>query len=181
MDVNDPDNCKLLRYIFLPSQWTARSGSGFDTFLIEGYQYPGINHDLDPSNPLRAIPVDGTFVGPSALPLPDGPLLRHVAVDAGVRERPPSRAPGYQALGLRPSLFIRMAGTAASERRPLVHLLRIVRAHRHPAPYGHEGAAVSNAASSPSRGRGRSATLSLTAAPGVPPGPRELFGAAGRP
>jgi hypothetical protein len=47
MDVNDPDNCKLLRYINLPSQWTARSGSGFDTFLIEGYQYPGINHNLD--------------------------------------------------------------------------------------------------------------------------------------
>jgi hypothetical protein len=47
MDVNDPDNCKLLRYINLPSQWTTRAGSGFDTFLIEGYQYPGINHDLD--------------------------------------------------------------------------------------------------------------------------------------
>ena len=47
MDVNDPDNCKLMRYINLPSQWTTRAGSGFDTFLIEGYQYPGINHDLD--------------------------------------------------------------------------------------------------------------------------------------
>src|ERR1035437_5570647 len=47
MDVNDPDNCKLLRYINLPSQWTTRAGSGFDTFLIEGYQYPGINHNLD--------------------------------------------------------------------------------------------------------------------------------------
>jgi hypothetical protein len=47
MDVNDPDTCKLLRYINLPTQWTARAGSGFDTFLIEGYQYPGINHNLD--------------------------------------------------------------------------------------------------------------------------------------
>jgi len=47
MDVNDPDNGKLMRYINLPSQWTTRAGSGFDTFLIEGYQYPGINHDLD--------------------------------------------------------------------------------------------------------------------------------------
>ncbi len=47
MDVNDPDNCKLTRYINLPSQWTTRAGSGFDTFLIEGYQYPGINHNLD--------------------------------------------------------------------------------------------------------------------------------------
>jgi hypothetical protein len=47
MDVNDPDTCKLLRYVDLPSQWTTRAGSGFDTFLIEGYQYPGINHNLD--------------------------------------------------------------------------------------------------------------------------------------
>ncbi len=47
MDVNDPDNCRLLRYINLPPQWTTRAGSGFDTFLIEGYQYPGINHNLD--------------------------------------------------------------------------------------------------------------------------------------
>lgn len=47
MDVNDPDHCKLLRYINLPPQWTERAGSGFDTFLVEGYQYPGINHDLD--------------------------------------------------------------------------------------------------------------------------------------
>ncbi len=47
MDVNDPDTCRLLRYINLPLQWTTRAGSGFDTFLIEGYQYPGINHNLD--------------------------------------------------------------------------------------------------------------------------------------
>jgi hypothetical protein len=47
MDVNDPDNCKLMRYVNLPTQWTTRAGSGFDTFLIEGYHYPGINHDLD--------------------------------------------------------------------------------------------------------------------------------------
>ena len=47
MGVNDPDNCKLTRYINLPSQRTARAGSGFDTFLIEGDQYPDINHNLD--------------------------------------------------------------------------------------------------------------------------------------
>ena len=82
MDVNDPDNCKLLRYINLPSQWTARSGSGFDTFLIEGYQYPGINHNLDQASRLRAVSLEGTHLGPGALPLSDGPLLRHVAVDA---------------------------------------------------------------------------------------------------
>jgi hypothetical protein len=56
MDVNDPDNCKLLRYINLPSQWTTRTGSGFDTFLIEGYQYPGINHNLDQATRCAAYP-----------------------------------------------------------------------------------------------------------------------------
>jgi hypothetical protein len=56
MDVNDPDNCKLLRYINLPSQWTARAGSGFDTFLIEGYQYPGINHNLDQASRCAQYP-----------------------------------------------------------------------------------------------------------------------------
>ena len=56
MDVNDPDNCKLLRYINLPSQWTTRSGSGFDTFLIEGYQYPGINHNLDQASRCAQYP-----------------------------------------------------------------------------------------------------------------------------
>jgi hypothetical protein len=56
MDVNDPDTCKLLRYINLPSQWTTRAGSGFDTFLIEGYQYPGINHNLDQTSRCAAYP-----------------------------------------------------------------------------------------------------------------------------
>jgi hypothetical protein len=47
MDVNDPGTCRLLRYVNLPAQWTARAGSGFDTFVIEGYQYAGIDHNLD--------------------------------------------------------------------------------------------------------------------------------------
>jgi hypothetical protein len=54
--VNDPDNCKLLRYINLPSQWTTRAGSSFDTFLIEGYQYPGINHNLDQTSRCAQYP-----------------------------------------------------------------------------------------------------------------------------
>jgi hypothetical protein len=56
MDVNDPDSSKLTRYINLPSQWTTRAGSGFDTFLIEGYQYPGINHNLDQTSRCAAYP-----------------------------------------------------------------------------------------------------------------------------
>ena len=45
-----------LRYINLPTQWAARAGSGFDTFLIEGYQYPGIDHDLDKAVRCAAYP-----------------------------------------------------------------------------------------------------------------------------
>src|ERR1017187_3396619 len=56
MDVNDPDNCKLTQYINLPSQWTTRAGSGFDTFLIEAYQYPGIHHNLDQATPCAQYP-----------------------------------------------------------------------------------------------------------------------------
>jgi hypothetical protein len=47
LDVNDPDTCKLLRYINLPPQWTTRAGSGFDTFMCEGFAYAGVNHNLD--------------------------------------------------------------------------------------------------------------------------------------
>src|SRR5208337_329006 len=39
MDVNDPDTCRLTRYINLPAEWQARAGSGFDTFMSEGFQY----------------------------------------------------------------------------------------------------------------------------------------------
>ncbi len=45
IDVNDPDSCRLLRYINLPAQWTTRAG--FDAFLVEGYRDPGIDADLD--------------------------------------------------------------------------------------------------------------------------------------
>ena len=47
MDVNDPDTCKLMRYVNLPSAWQARAGSGFDTFISEGYQYAGMDFDID--------------------------------------------------------------------------------------------------------------------------------------
>ena len=31
MDVNDPDTCRLTRYINLPTEWQTRTGSGFGT------------------------------------------------------------------------------------------------------------------------------------------------------
>src|ERR1035437_8030372 len=81
-----------------------------------------------PGDPLQGVPMERTRLGPDALPLPDGPLLRHVAVDARVRQRQPSRAPGYQALGLRPYLSFRMAGPAEDLRREVESLLASDRA-----------------------------------------------------
>src|ERR1035438_4344639 len=53
-----------------------------------------------PDQPVRRVPVEGTRLGPGALPLSDGSLQRHLAVAEGVRERQPSRTADHQALGL---------------------------------------------------------------------------------
>jgi len=37
----------LNRYINLPLEWETQSGSGFDTFLIEGFQFAGVDRNLD--------------------------------------------------------------------------------------------------------------------------------------
>jgi hypothetical protein len=47
LDVNDPDTRQLNRYINLPIEWETKVGSGFDTFLIEGFQYAGIERNLN--------------------------------------------------------------------------------------------------------------------------------------
>ena len=65
---------------------------------------------------VTAHPTAEWSLGPSPLSLPDGPLLRNLAVAAGVRERQPPRAAGHQALGIRPSLPFRMAAPAAHNR-----------------------------------------------------------------
>ena len=56
MDVNDPDTCRLTRYITLPAEWQARAGSGFDTLMSEGLQYGGIHHNLDQASRCAAYP-----------------------------------------------------------------------------------------------------------------------------
>ena len=56
LDVNDPDNRRLLHYVNLPPAWQARAGSGFDTVLCEGFQYAGIDHDLDKAKRCAAYP-----------------------------------------------------------------------------------------------------------------------------
>jgi hypothetical protein len=56
MDVNDPDTCRLARYINLPTEWQARAGSGFDTFMCEGFQYGGIDHNIVKAQRCAAYP-----------------------------------------------------------------------------------------------------------------------------
>ncbi|SPE29612.1 hypothetical protein SBA6_1130034 [Candidatus Sulfopaludibacter sp. SbA6] len=48
-----------------------------------------------------------------------------MAMAKGARERQPSRAPGHQALGLRPSLPVRMADPPTNQRRPFLYLLGV--------------------------------------------------------
>jgi len=47
LDVNDPNTRRLNRYINLPIEWEAKAGSGLDTFLVEGFQFAGIDRNLD--------------------------------------------------------------------------------------------------------------------------------------
>lgn len=56
LDVNDPTNCRLLHYVNLPPAWQARAGSGFDTFLCEGFQYGGIDFNLDEAQTCAGYP-----------------------------------------------------------------------------------------------------------------------------
>jgi hypothetical protein len=46
-DVDDPITAPLMYYVNLPAAWMTRSGSGFDTFMIEGFGYNGVNHNID--------------------------------------------------------------------------------------------------------------------------------------
>jgi len=102
MDVNDPDTRELLRYINLPTQWITRAGSGFDTFPDRGLPVSEHQPQPRPGDPVRGIPMERTRLGPGALSLPDGPLLRHLAVATGIRQRQPPGATGHQTLGVRP-------------------------------------------------------------------------------
>ena len=47
LDVNDAATRRLNRYINLPLEWETKNGSGFDTFLIEGFQFAGVDRNLD--------------------------------------------------------------------------------------------------------------------------------------
>jgi hypothetical protein len=46
LDVNDPVAAPLCLYVDLPPAWTTRTGSGFDTFMVEGLSYTGSEYNL---------------------------------------------------------------------------------------------------------------------------------------
>lgn len=56
MDVDDPSTAQLMRYVNLPPAWNARTGSGFDTFLAEGFQFGGVNHNVDQAQACAEFP-----------------------------------------------------------------------------------------------------------------------------
>jgi len=123
IDVNDPDN---LQADALHQPALAVDGArGLRLRHVPDRGLPISRNQPQPrsGDPLRAIRMEGTLLGPGALPLPDGPLLRHVVVATGIRERQPPRPSGNQALGLRSSVPVRLAGAIAHHRRQVVYLL----------------------------------------------------------
>lgn len=56
LDVDDPAGAPLMRYVNLPAEWTARDGSGWDTFVSEGFQYGGTDHDVDKARKCAEYP-----------------------------------------------------------------------------------------------------------------------------
>ena len=58
LDVNDPATRRLNRYINLPLERETQSGSGLDTFLIEGFQFAGVERNLDKVRWLAGYPFE---------------------------------------------------------------------------------------------------------------------------
>jgi len=58
LDVNDPTTRQLNRHINLPVEWESKAGSGFDTFLIEGFQFAGVDRNLDKVRWMAGYPFE---------------------------------------------------------------------------------------------------------------------------
>ncbi|MBI3697188.1 MAG: hypothetical protein HY238_20430, partial [Acidobacteria bacterium] len=58
LDVNDPGTRRLNRYINLALEWESKVGSGFETFLIEGFQFAGIDRNLDKVRWMAGYPFE---------------------------------------------------------------------------------------------------------------------------
>ncbi len=58
LDVNDPNTRRLNRYINLPVEWESKASSGFDTFLIEGFQFAAVDRNLDKVRWMAGYPFE---------------------------------------------------------------------------------------------------------------------------
>lgn len=58
LDVKAPSTRRLNRYINLPVEWETKTGSGFETFLIEGFQFAGLERNLDMVRWMAAHPFE---------------------------------------------------------------------------------------------------------------------------
>jgi|SRR5579871_1248515 len=47
LDVNLPETKQLNWHVNLPASWKQQNGSGFSSFLCEGFQFGGIDHNMD--------------------------------------------------------------------------------------------------------------------------------------
>lgn len=61
LDVNDPSTRRLNRYINLPAEWETKSGSGFETFMVEGFQFAGVDRNLDKVRWMAGYPFETLF------------------------------------------------------------------------------------------------------------------------
>ncbi len=46
------------RYINLPEEWKSKATNGFDTFMIEGFQYAGLDRNIDNVRAMAAYPFE---------------------------------------------------------------------------------------------------------------------------
>jgi hypothetical protein len=56
LDVNLPETKQLNWYVNLPPAWKQKSGSGFVSFLCEGFQFGGTDHNVDEVSRCAAYP-----------------------------------------------------------------------------------------------------------------------------
>ncbi|PWU09264.1 MAG: hypothetical protein C5B51_06475 [Terriglobia bacterium] len=58
LDVNLPETKRLNWYVNLPPAWKQKNGSGFTSFLCEGFQFGGIDHNVDLVSRCAAYPFN---------------------------------------------------------------------------------------------------------------------------
>jgi hypothetical protein len=58
LDVNDPNTRQPNCNINFPEERTSKPTSGFDTFMIEGFQYAGLDRNIDKVRAMAAYPFE---------------------------------------------------------------------------------------------------------------------------